>query len=74
MQYAADEVHRAGKWIGICGELGASKDFLPLFVGMGFDELSMSGTSIPGVKHALRELSYAKCQGCTEHCGVKTFR
>lgn len=62
MQFAADEVHRAGKWIGICGELGASKDFLPLFVGMGFDELSMSGTSIPGVKHALRELSFAKCQ------------
>ena len=62
MQYAADEVHRAGKWIGICGELGASKDFLPLFVGMGFDELSMSGTSIPGVKHTLRELSFAKCQ------------
>lgn len=66
MQYAADEVHRAGKWIGICGELGASKDFLPLFVGMGFDELSMSGTAIPGVKHALRELSFAKCQGLAQ--------
>lgn len=66
MQYAAAEVHRAGKWIGICGELGASKDFLPLFVGMGFDELSMSGTSIPGVKHALRELSFAKCQGLVQ--------
>lgn len=62
MQFAADEVHRAGKWIGICGELGASQDFLPLFTGMGFDELSMSGTSIPGVKHALRELNYSKCQ------------
>lgn len=32
--------HRAGKWIGICGKLGASKDFLPLFVGMGAGELS----------------------------------
>lgn len=62
MQFAADEVHRAGKWIGICGELGASPDFLPLFTGMGFDELSMSATSIPGVKHALRELQYSKCQ------------
>ncbi|MBL7637583.1 phosphoenolpyruvate--protein phosphotransferase [Atlantibacter hermannii] len=62
MRYAADEVHRAGKWIGICGELGASKDFLPLFTGMGFDELSMSGTAIPAVKHALRELDYARCQ------------
>ncbi|XBS67916.1 phosphoenolpyruvate--protein phosphotransferase [Acerihabitans sp. KWT182] len=62
MRFAVDEVHRAGKWIGICGELGASKDFLPLFTGMGFDELSMSGTAIPGVKHALRELNSEKCQ------------
>jgi len=62
MQFAVDEVHRSGKWIGICGELGASPDFLPLFTGMGFDELSMSATAIPGVKHALRELDYRKCQ------------
>ncbi|WP_431223367.1 phosphoenolpyruvate--protein phosphotransferase [Serratia sp. L9] len=62
LQFAIDEVHRAGKWIGLCGELGASKDFLPLLTGMGFDELSMSGTAIPGVKHTLRELNFAQCQ------------
>ena len=62
MQFAVTEVHRAGKWIGICGELGANKDFLPVLIGMGFDELSMSNTSIPTVKHALRELNYSKCQ------------
>jgi len=62
MQFAVDEVHRAGKWIGVCGELGASEDFLPLFTGMGFDELSMNATAIPGVKHALRELDFAHCQ------------
>ena len=55
-------MHRAGKWIGLCGELGASKDFLPLLAGMGFDELSMSSSAIPGVKHALRELNFAQCQ------------
>ncbi|WP_433636291.1 phosphoenolpyruvate--protein phosphotransferase [Kluyvera georgiana] len=62
LQFAIDEVHRAGKWIGLCGELGASKDFLPLLIGMGFDELSMSATAIPGVKHALRELNFAQCR------------
>ncbi len=66
MRFAVDEVHRAGKWVGICGELGASKDFLPLFTGMGFDELSMSGTAIPGVKHALRELNFDKCRRLAE--------
>ncbi|WP_420872892.1 PTS sugar transporter subunit IIA [Pantoea cypripedii] len=34
---------------------------------MGFDELSMSGTAIPGVKHALRELNFAKCQQLAQH-------
>ncbi|ROR11509.1 phosphoenolpyruvate--protein phosphotransferase [Erwinia sp. JUb26] len=62
LKLAVEEVHRAGKWIGLCGELGASSDFLPLLVGMGFDELSMSGTAIPGVKHTLRELDFTKCQ------------
>jgi fructose-specific PTS system IIA-like component len=62
LQFAINEVHRVGKWIGLCGELGASKDFLPLLTGMGFDELSMSGTAIPGVKHALRELNFTQCQ------------
>lgn len=67
LQFAVDEVHRAGKWIGICGELGASRDFLPLLTGMGFDELSMSGTTIPGIKHALRELNFAQCQQLAQH-------
>lgn len=62
MQFAVTEVHRAGKWIGICGELGANKDFLPILTGMGFDELSMSNASIPTVKHALKEFNYSKCQ------------
>lgn len=62
LQFAVDEVHRAGKWIGLCGELGASKDFLPVFIGMGFDELSMSHAAIPAVKHALRTLNHAKCR------------
>ena len=66
LQFAIDEVHRAGKWIGLCGELGASKDFLPLLVGMGFDELSMSGTAIPGVKHVLRELNFSQCQSLAQ--------
>jgi phosphoenolpyruvate-protein phosphotransferase len=65
LQFAVTQVHQAGKWIGLCGELGASPHFLPLLAGMGFDELSMSATAIPGVKHAVRELNYRKCQQLT---------
>nr|WP_113867621.1 phosphoenolpyruvate--protein phosphotransferase [Brenneria salicis]NMN92066.1 fructose-specific PTS system IIA-like component [Brenneria salicis ATCC 15712 = DSM 30166]RBP61185.1 phosphocarrier protein HPr /phosphoenolpyruvate--protein phosphotransferase /PTS system unknown substrate IIA component (Fru family) [Brenneria salicis ATCC 15712 = DSM 30166]RLM30205.1 phosphoenolpyruvate--protein phosphotransferase [Brenneria salicis ATCC 15712 = DSM 30166] len=62
MKFVADQMHRAGKWIGICGELAATNDFLPLFIGMGFDELSMSNAAVPVVKHALRDMDYEKCQ------------
>lgn len=62
LQFAVDEVHRAGKWIGLCGEIAASSAFLPVLTGMGFDELSMNSPSIPAIKQALRELSLPKCQ------------
>ncbi|MGY6029170.1 phosphoenolpyruvate--protein phosphotransferase [Phytobacter sp. AG2a] len=62
LQFAVEEVHRAGKWIGLCGEMAASGAFLPVLVGMGFDELSINGPSIPVIKQALRELDYHKCR------------
>lgn len=62
LQFAVEEVHRAGKWIGLCGEIAASSAFLPVLIGMGFDELSMNSPAIPGIKQTLRELSLPKCQ------------
>jgi phosphoenolpyruvate-protein phosphotransferase len=62
LQFAVDEVHRAGKWIGLCGEIAASSTFLPLLTGLGFDELSMNSPSIPAIKQAVRELNYGQCR------------
>ncbi len=42
IQYAAEQAHRAGIWIGICGELAADPDLTQTFAEMGIDELSMS--------------------------------
>ncbi|MEJ1534015.1 putative PEP-binding protein, partial [Escherichia coli] len=39
LDYAVQAVHRQGKWIGLCGELGAKGSVLPLLVGLGLDEL-----------------------------------
>ena len=47
LDYAVQAVHRQGKWIGLCGELGAKGSVLPLLVGLGLDEISMSAPSIP---------------------------
>jgi phosphocarrier protein FPr len=54
--------HAAGKWVGICGELGADATAVPILVGLGVDELSISVPAIPTVKAQIRALSLAQCQ------------
>lgn len=46
--------HAAGKWVGICGELGADAQAVPILVGLGVDELSVSVPAIPTVKAQIR--------------------
>lgn len=41
-----DNAHRYGKWVGICGELGADTKLTELFLAMGIDELSVSPGAI----------------------------
>ncbi|WP_152220543.1 phosphoenolpyruvate--protein phosphotransferase [Pseudomonas sp. SCB32] len=48
--------HAHGKWVGVCGELAADVQAVPLLVGLGVDELSVSARSIPLVKARVREL------------------
>ncbi|MAK31232.1 phosphoenolpyruvate--protein phosphotransferase [Acinetobacter sp.] len=54
--------HANNKWVGICGELAADPKAVPVLMGLGVDELSMSITSIPLVKAQIRTLNYAACQ------------
>jgi len=49
--------HAHGKWVGICGELAADPLAVPLLVGLGVDELSVSARSIAEVKAGVRELT-----------------
>ncbi len=58
----AEAAHRAGKWVGVCGELGADPVAVPILVGLGVDELSVSVPAIPLVKAQIRTLSLAECQ------------
>ncbi|MGF1688855.1 phosphoenolpyruvate--protein phosphotransferase [Photobacterium japonica] len=54
--------HQHGRWIGLCGELGADTHVLPLLVGAGLDEISMSTPKIAATKTALREMDFSQCQ------------
>jgi phosphocarrier protein FPr len=58
--------HTAGKWVGICGELGADSQAVPLLLGLGVDELSVSVPAIPTVKAQIRSLTLAAVQNLTE--------
>lgn len=63
--------HQYGKWVGICGELAADAKAVPILLGLGVDELSMSSTRIPLVKAQIRTLNYASCQALAQralHC------
>ncbi len=52
-----EAAHAAGKWVGICGELGSDPQAIPLLVGLGLDELSVSPPAVPAVKEAVRRLA-----------------
>ena len=54
-----DASHAAGKWTGMCGELGGDEKATLLLLGMGLDEFSMSSMSIPTVKKIIRETNFA---------------
>lgn len=54
--------HKYGKWVGICGELAADPKAVPILIGLGVDELSMSPNSIPLVKAQIRTLNYSQAQ------------
>ncbi|MBQ8802035.1 MAG: phosphoenolpyruvate--protein phosphotransferase [Tyzzerella sp.] len=55
IKMAADNAHAEGKWIGICGELGADLELTETFLKMGIDELSVSPSMILPVRKKVRE-------------------
>jgi phosphoenolpyruvate-protein phosphotransferase len=59
--------HAAGKWVGVCGELAADPQAVPILVGLGVDELSMSAPAIPTVKAQIRSVTLAECQAQAKH-------
>ena len=54
--------HGYGKWVGVCGELAADSKAVPILLGLGVDELSVSAGSIPLVKAQVRTLNLAECR------------
>ena len=55
IRMAAESAHAEGKWIGICGELGADVTLTETFLNMGIDELSVAPGMVLKVRQKIRE-------------------
>jgi phosphoenolpyruvate-protein phosphotransferase len=58
--------HAAGIWVGLCGELAGDEQIIPILLGLGLDEFSMSGPFIPGAKAVLHSWTLASAQALAE--------
>jgi len=63
--------HRAGRWVGLCGELAGRAEAVPLLVGLGLDELSVAAPRIATVKAALAGCDSAACRALLESAMAK---
>ena len=54
--------HSEGKWAGMCGEMAGDQTAVPLLVGMGLDEFSMSATSVLRTRSLMKKLDTAKME------------
>jgi phosphocarrier protein FPr len=62
IQRVVDAARSTGIWVGVCGELASDPQAIPILLGLGVDELSMSSASIPSVKNIVRGCSIPQAQ------------
>ena len=61
LKMATDAAHKAGIWIGICGELGADLSLLDTFLAIGIDELSVTPTAVLPLRAQIRKSIAKTC-------------
>ncbi|KGJ50414.1 phosphoenolpyruvate-protein phosphotransferase [Clostridium sp. NCR] len=53
-----DNAHKEGKWVGMCGEAAGDQRMIPILLGMGLDEFSMSPISILPARKFITSVNY----------------
>lgn len=56
------QANKHKKWIGICGEMASNPDWLPIMIGLGLDEISVSGPCIAEIKRRMSLLKSRQCE------------
>ncbi len=63
----AEGAHKHGKWVGVCGGLASEKAAIPILIGLGVDELSVSVAALPQVKAEIRSLNLEDCRNLAQN-------
>lgn len=66
LRYSIESAHRSGIHCCVCGEAASDPAFLPVLLGLGLDEFSVSPSMIPTLRAQLSRTSYKECR---ELCG-----
>ena len=61
-----DAAHKEGKWAGMCGEMAGDEIAVPILLGLGLDEFSMSATSILRARSQIRQLDRTEMKELAE--------
>ena len=59
--------HKADIWVGVCGEMAGQRLAIPILLGMGLDEFSMTPAVIPVAKALIRALDTAQARRIADH-------
>ena len=57
-----DAAHKAGIWVGMCGEMSGEPSLVLILLGLGLDEFSMPASVIPEVKYIIRSITLKQAQ------------
>jgi len=62
IQRVIEAAHKSKIWVSVCGELAGDLDAIPILLGLGLDEFSMSSPAIPKAKEVIRAWSLSDAQ------------
>ena len=62
IQTTVDAGHKQGNWVGVCGEMAGDPVMVPLLLGLGVDELSVTPSLLPAAKFLIRRLKMVEAQ------------
>jgi phosphoenolpyruvate-protein phosphotransferase len=61
LEQIVEQIHHAGKWVGVCGEMAADVRSLPFLLGLGVDEISVPAAEVHDLKRAVASLRASDC-------------